>query len=148
MVAMGSENPNVFGCNHRPPNSVRKWRKAMGRFSSSRIVFTGEFQEFHGIFTFYGGEMFEKEFERIAGRQIVEQGLGHNAGLAENQSPTEDAGIGLNGAVIQNHHADKIRETGGEAMMIPKSMIRAGPPYHRPVGTSGLACPTGTPRAR
>ena len=63
------------------------------RFSSSRIVFTGEFQEFHGVFALHGGEMFQEEFQRVPGSQIVEQGLRHHAGVTENQRSSEDAGI-------------------------------------------------------
>ena len=83
---------------------------------SSRIVFTGEFQEFHGVFALHGGEMFQEEFQRVPGSQIVEQGLRHHAGVPEDQCPSEDAGIRMNGALIQNHHGVKLPDPAGAAM--------------------------------
>jgi hypothetical protein len=37
--------------------------------------------------------MFQEEFQRVPGSQIVEQGLRHHAGVTENQRSSEDAGI-------------------------------------------------------
>jgi hypothetical protein len=44
-------------------NSARRWRKATGGFSTSRIVVTGEFREFHGVFALHSEEMFREEFQ-------------------------------------------------------------------------------------
>jgi len=73
-------------------------------FSSRMTLFTDQLQKFHRVLALYRREVLQELLERATPGNIVEEGLRGNTGPHKNKRPSEDLGVRMNRAVIEDGH--------------------------------------------